>query len=48
MKFKQIMLIGVGAILGGALSILTAVNANPSIGNNSISEVNSEEAKKLC
>ncbi|BDU83072.1 PepSY domain-containing protein [Clostridium perfringens] len=47
MKFKQIMLIGVGAILGGALSISTAVNANPSIGNNSISEVNSEEAKKI-
>ncbi|GAA0106769.1 hypothetical protein UT300013_33940 [Paraclostridium sordellii] len=47
MKFKQIMLIGVGAILGGALSIATVVNANPSIGNNSISEVNSEEAKKI-
>lgn len=47
MKFKQIMLIGVGVLLGGTLSIATAVNANPSKGNNSISEINSEEAKKI-
>lgn len=41
------MLIGVGVLLGGTLSIATAVNANPSIGNNSIYEINSEEAKKI-
>ncbi len=47
MKIKKIMLIGVGAILGGALSIATVVNANPILENGIISELNSEEAKKI-
>lgn len=47
MKLKQIMLIGIGVVLGGTLSIATAVNANSIIKNESISEVNSEEAKKI-
>ena len=47
MKFKQLMLVGIGVLLGGTLSIATTVNANPIIVNNSVSETSSEEAKKI-